>query len=48
MRNRATRLCQPENLLPDEEGEPVDHPAISGMFEDFDQGRYQLKRERRH
>ena len=37
-----------QNLLPDEEGEPVDHPAISGMFEDFDKGRYQLKRERRH
>jgi heat shock protein HspQ len=37
-----------QNLLPDEEGEPVDHPAISGMFEDFAKGRYQLKRERRH
>ena len=37
-----------QNLLPDEEGEPVDHPAISGMFEDFDKGRYQLRRERRH
>ena len=37
-----------QNLLPDEEGEPVDHPAISGMFEDFDQGRYRLRRERRH
>ena len=29
-------------------GEPVDHPAISGMFEEFDKGRYQLRRERRH
>jgi heat shock protein HspQ len=37
-----------QNLLPDEEGEPVDHPAISGMFEDFAKGRYQLRRERRH
>src|SRR3954467_2306976 len=37
-----------QNLLADTEGEPVDHPAISGMFEDFDQGRYRLRRERRH
>src|SRR3954465_12484382 len=37
-----------QNLLPDAGGEPVDHPAISGMFEDFDQGRYRLRRERRH
>jgi len=37
-----------QNLLPDAEGEPVHHPAIAGMFEDFDHGRYQLKRERRH
>ena len=37
-----------QNLLPDAGGEPVDHPAISGMFEAFDHGRYQLRRERRH
>ena len=37
-----------QNLLPDANGEPVDHPAIAGMFEDFDQGRYRLRRERRH
>jgi heat shock protein HspQ len=37
-----------QNLLPDANGEPVDHPAISGMFEEFDQGRYRLRRERRH
>ena len=37
-----------QNLLPDDEGEPVDHPAIEGMFEDFAQGRYRLRRERRH
>ena len=36
-----------QNLLPDNAGEPVDHPAISGMFEEFDQGRYRLRRERR-
>ena len=37
-----------QNLLSDNLGEPVDHPAISGMFEDFDKGRYRLRRERRH
>ena len=37
-----------QNLLPDEEGEPVDHPAISGLFEGFSGGRYRLRPERRH
>jgi heat shock protein HspQ len=37
-----------QNLLPDSEGVPVDHPAIAGMFEKFDKGRYRLRRERRH
>jgi heat shock protein HspQ len=37
-----------QNLLPDEEGEPVDHPAISGLFDGFREGRYRLRPERRH
>ena len=37
-----------QNLLPDDEGEPVDHPAIPGMFEPFAEGRYRLRPERRH
>jgi heat shock protein HspQ len=37
-----------QNLLPDTLGEPVDHPAISGLFEDFTDGRYRLRPERRH
>jgi heat shock protein HspQ len=37
-----------QNLLPDDENEPVDHPAIAGMFEPFAQGRYRLRPERRH
>ena len=32
-----------QNLESDEEGGPVDHPAIAGMFEDFAGGRYQLR-----
>jgi heat shock protein HspQ len=37
-----------QNLLPDDEGGPVDHPAIDGIFNDFEDGRYQLRREHRH
>ena len=37
-----------QNLVHDEDEEPVDHPAIDGLFEGFEAGRYQLKREHRH
>ena|SRR6218665_3400763 len=37
-----------QNLVPDDEDEPVDHPAIEGMFEPFAEGRYRLRPERRH
>ena len=37
-----------QNLLPDDDGDPIDHPAISGIFEGFADGRYRLRRERRH
>ncbi|WP_114953073.1 heat shock protein HspQ [Sphingosinicella terrae] len=37
-----------QNLVPDTLGEPIDHPAISGMFEDFAGGRYRLRPERCH
>jgi heat shock protein HspQ len=37
-----------QNLVPDEEAGPVSHPAISGLFEDYRDGRYQLRREHRH
>lgn len=37
-----------QNLLPDATDEPVDHPAISGIFDDFADGRYRLRREHRH
>lgn len=37
-----------QNLLPDEESGPVSHPAIDGIFENFRDGRYQLRREHRH
>ena len=37
-----------QNLEHDETEEPVDHPAIDGLFEPFAQGRYALRREHRH
>jgi heat shock protein HspQ len=37
-----------QNLVPDDSDEPIDHPAISGLFNDFTDGRYQLRREHRH
>ncbi|MFD1611010.1 heat shock protein HspQ [Sphingomonas tabacisoli] len=37
-----------QNLLPDDGEEPVNHPAIAGLFEAFRDGRYQLRREHRH
>ncbi len=37
-----------QNLVVDESDEPVDHPAIGGLFEGYDGGRYKLKREHRH
>ena len=37
-----------QNLVHDESEEPVDHPAISGLFTGFSDGRYLLKREHRH
>ena len=37
-----------QNLVADESDEPVHHPAISGLFTGFVDGRYNLKREHRH
>src|SRR5688572_21360470 len=37
-----------QNLVADEEGEPIDHPAIGTLFEGFDGQKYKLKPEHRH
>ncbi len=37
-----------QNLEPDESDEPVDHPAIDGIFDGYHDGRYSLRREHRH
>jgi heat shock protein HspQ len=40
--------CSQQNLEHDGSDEPVDHPAISGLFEPFQDGRYALKPLHRH
>lgn len=37
-----------QNLVLDDSEEPVDHPAIAGLFADYADGRYRLRREHRH
>jgi len=37
-----------QNLIRDEDDEPVDHPAIAGLFDDYEDGKYKLRREHRH
>jgi heat shock protein HspQ len=37
-----------QNLEADDSGEPVDHPAIEGMFGAYAQGKYQLRPLHRH
>jgi len=37
-----------QNLVHDEDGEPVKHPAAAQIFEPFAGGRYKLRREHRH
>jgi heat shock protein HspQ len=36
------------NLVLDDSEEPIDHPAIAGLFTDYRDGRYTLRREHRH
>jgi heat shock protein HspQ len=37
-----------QNLESDRSDEPVEHPAIDGLFDRFEDGRYRLRREHRH
>ena len=37
-----------QNLLEDGEAGPVDHPSLAELFEDFDKGRYRLRRSMTH
>jgi heat shock protein HspQ len=46
--NSYVAYVSQQNLIPDEEEGPVDHPAISGMFERFDGASYRLKQQHKH
>jgi heat shock protein HspQ len=46
--NSYVAYVSQQNLLADESDEPVDHPAITGLFDSFADGRYHLRREHRH
>ena len=46
--NSYVAYVSQQNLLADNEEGPVNHPAIKGMFDQFDGGRYPLKRLHRH
>ena len=37
-----------QNLVRDDSDEPIDHPAIPGLFTGYEGGRYSLRREHRH
>ena len=37
-----------QNLVPDETGDPVDHPDVTDMFGEMHDGRYELHAELRH
>lgn len=37
-----------QNLVDDSDGGPVEHPAIDGMFNDYADGRYDLKAQHKH
>ncbi|TKD52114.1 heat shock protein HspQ [Sphingomonas baiyangensis] len=37
-----------QNLVADDSDEPVEHPAIDGLFDAYVNGRYRLKRVHRH
>ena len=37
-----------QNLLPDADGGPVEHPNVTELFEDFRNGRYKMRRSLTH
>lgn len=37
-----------QNLEHDDSGEPIEHPAVPGLFDAFERGRYRLRAEHRH
>lgn len=48
LENSYVAYVSQQNLVADEEEGPVHHPAIAGMFDGFEGGRYHLKPVHRH
>lgn len=48
MENSYVAYVSQQNLVADDDEGPVNHPAIAGIFEQFDGGRYLLKPVHRH
>jgi heat shock protein HspQ len=42
------RMFDFRGVVFDDLDEPVDHPAISGLFGEYEDGKYPLRREHRH
>ena len=41
--NSYVAYVSQQNLVPDDSDEPIDHPAISTMFDQVEDGRYRLR-----
>lgn len=46
--NSYVAYVSQQNLVIDDSDEPIDHPAIDGLFTGYERGRYRLRREHRH
>ena len=46
--NSYVAYVSQQNLESDGSDEPIEHPAIDGLFDGFADGRYRLRREHRH
>ncbi len=46
--NSYVAYVSQQNLLEDSEGGPVEHPGVDELFEGYDAGRYELRRQLRH
>ncbi|WHO38603.1 heat shock protein HspQ [Sphingobium sp. AP49] len=46
--NSYVAYVSQQNLVADDSEEPVDHPAIIGLFGDYADGKYQLRPRHRH
>ena len=48
LENSYVAYVSQQNLLEDSENGPIEHPGVDEMFEAYDSGRYELRRQLRH